>query len=257
MLFINTRPPDRAKPLTQQLQQLGHEVLLLPLLELTPIALHATLIAQFERLNQADVVVVVSPTAAQIGIQYLSALNISLQMLPQCKWIAVGEKTAQVLAQAGIQADIPCVENSEGMLQLPVLQNPSMQIVAFWRGEGGRQFMMEELAAHGVEILNMLLYQRSLPNSSVVQAQVMCERLQDNGLNAVFVPMTSEASWKNWKRICVQHHVALSRFIYLPLGQRLTDMLHADLADKATSISPISDLKPATIHAVMLKGHTK
>ncbi len=51
------------------------------------------------------------------------------------------DRTAQALAQYGISAEVPKVETSEGMLQLPVLQTlNSGQCLAFWRGEGGRMF---------------------------------------------------------------------------------------------------------------------
>ncbi len=40
---------------------------------------------------------------------------------------------------------VPEVETSEGMLQLACVCRiwPVMQRIAFWRGEGGRQFMMQ------------------------------------------------------------------------------------------------------------------
>lgn len=256
MLFINTRPSDRAKSLTQQLQLLGHDVLDLPLLELMPMALTQSLAGQFLTLNQADVIVVVSPTAAEIGLLYLQTLKIPLHTLGSLNWIAVGEKTAQVLAEVGIQAHIPMVENSEGMLQLPILQVESMRTVAFWRGEGGRQFMMEQLIARGIHIVNMLLYQRALPICASDQAQVLSEYLQHYHLNTVFICVSSEASWRNWKNICAQHDLELARFIYLPLGQRLAEVVYDDLANKPATIYPISDLKPATIHTVMLRGQT-
>ena len=41
----------------------------------------------------------------------------------QIQWIAVGETTAQALATYGISAEVPLVETSEGMLQLPMLKS--------------------------------------------------------------------------------------------------------------------------------------
>lgn len=256
MLFINTRPPDRAKLLTQQLQLLGHDVFNLPLLDLTPIALNHSLARQFLKLNQADVVVVVSPTAAEIGLQYSRTLNIPLHTLDKIKWIAVGEKTAQTLAKVGIDAYVPTLETSEGMLQLPILQTRSIQTVAFWRGEGGRQFMMQQLVDRDIHVVNMLLYQRIFPSYALEHAQMLSTRLDSEGINAIFVCVSSEASWKNWQKICLQQHLSLARFTYLSLGQRLTEILYAGLAGRATTIYPILDLKPATIHAAMLQGQT-
>ncbi|MBF7685339.1 uroporphyrinogen-III synthase [Acinetobacter sp. B10A] len=254
MRFINTRPADRAEPLTQQLQQLGHEVLQLPLLVLKPIALHDHLRSQLMRLNQAQIVVVVSPTAAYLGLQYLQVLNIPVATLTQLKWIAVGEKTAKVLAVAGIDACVPTVETSEGMLQLPLLQQSGLNMVAFWRGEGGRQFMMEQLRAQGVQIFNMLLYQRALPQDALMHAHSISQQLHQEVNQQTFVCISSEASWKNWQYLCAQQNWSLSHFTYLPLGQRLADLLSTDLTHIATTIYPIFDLKPATIHTAMVQG---
>ncbi len=97
MLFINTRPQDRAKPLTVALQQQFIEVIELPLLELIARPLSSELTYLYQQLFSAKVIVVVSPTAVEIGMKYLKQLDIQLADLAHLKWIAVGQKTAESL----------------------------------------------------------------------------------------------------------------------------------------------------------------
>ncbi|MEK5782454.1 uroporphyrinogen-III synthase, partial [Acinetobacter baumannii] len=81
MLFINTRPSDRAANLTQALQTAQIPVIELPLLELVQQPYKDELASLFRRLRQAKLIVVVSPNAAQIGMQYLQQAGLSLHDL--------------------------------------------------------------------------------------------------------------------------------------------------------------------------------
>ena len=91
MLLINTRPSERAAGLTQQLQAAQISVLELPLLELHAQPYSDELLRLYRQLDQAKIIVVVSPTAAQIGMQYLQQAEIILSRLADVQWVAVGK----------------------------------------------------------------------------------------------------------------------------------------------------------------------
>ena len=95
MLFINTRPQDRAEALTQALQQQHIEVIDLPLLQLSAQPWSEPLANLYTQLPHTHIIVVVSPTAVDIGMEYLAQSQISLQDLQHIRWVAVGEKTAE------------------------------------------------------------------------------------------------------------------------------------------------------------------
>ena len=95
MLFINTRPEDRASTLTQALQEVGYQVEALPLLELVAEPFLESLQQLYQQLEQVQVIVVVSPTAVEVGMRYLQQAGISLDQLKHVQWIAVGQATAQ------------------------------------------------------------------------------------------------------------------------------------------------------------------
>ena len=224
MLFINTRPAERAQPLTEALQSLGVGVLELPLLQLQALTLTAELQAQFSQLALVHVVVVVSPMAVEVGIRYLQQLGISINSLAHLTWIAVGQGTAQCLQAYGIESQVPEIENSEGMLQIEALkQLPSAAKIAFWRGIGGRQFMMEHLTKAGYEILNMLLYRRICPETTQLQFAAGIDQMQQ--ATALWVLISSEASWLNWLRLLADRSDLLQQAQYWTLGERLTTVL--------------------------------
>jgi uroporphyrinogen-III synthase len=58
---------------------------------------------------------VVSPTAVDVGMQYLAQSGLKIDDLKHIQWIAVGQATANRLHEYGLK-HVPDVETSEGML---------------------------------------------------------------------------------------------------------------------------------------------
>ncbi|MDO3665888.1 uroporphyrinogen-III synthase [Acinetobacter higginsii] len=223
MLFINTRPDDRASVLTQALSEVGYQVEALPLLELVAEPFSEALQQLYFALAETQVIVVVSPTAVEIGVRYLQQAGLHLDQLKHIQWVAVGQATAKALAQFKIASVVPEVETSEGMLELPILkQQMHLKKIAFWRGLGGRQFMMQQLQQQGVEILNFVLYRRQCPEQSFTKFPEIVKKINLN--QSVAVLISSEASWNYWRQLCGQHPCEAA-WVYLVLGSRLTQIL--------------------------------
>ena len=244
MLLLNTRPTQRAATLSQRLNRAGIEVVELPLLELTGLPYSAELAALYARLADTQVIVVVRPTAVDVGMQYLQVSQIEMSSLAHIQWIAVGQATAQRLKDYGISASIPDVETSEGMLALPVLQNLAVKQVAFWRGRGGRQFMMDALQQRGVKVQNFLLYQRQCPEQAHIQFEQFQSRFRHQH-QSVWVCISSEASWLNWLKLCQNSPDILSQCQYLTLGTRLTTLVRQQQMPLVTH--QLDDLDPEQI----------
>ena len=242
MKFINTRPVDRAEPLRSALQQLGHQVLDVPLLALQSLALDAHLVSQYQEFLHANLVVVVSPIAATLGLTHYHALNLDPKLLQQKTWIAVGQATAHVLQQHGITSIVPEVETSEGMLSLPQINAIATGTVAFWRGIGGRTFMMSELTAKGCTVLNMLLYTRQLPAPEYL--------IQANAIEkGDMVLISSEASWHNWLKLLASLNYSLVDYHYMVLGDRVSDIVK----QAGVSCLTVYTLKADELHQKILK----
>jgi uroporphyrinogen-III synthase len=254
MLFINTRPEARAKELTLALQDVAVPVIDLPLLELRTRPLSIELKQLYIQLFDASVIVVVSPTAVELGMAYLQQCGINLAELSGIQWISVGEKTAKTLSRYHIDSIVPRLETSEGMLQLPVL-NTLVQgaKIAFWRGEGGRQFMMDHLRQQGMQILNFILYERHFPVLSKIQIEHIRSKL--TAAKTYIILMTSEASWLNWLNLIGIHTALLNKGTYLVLGERLFNILddYKKQHDLHFQVITLENLKTESIRQCVLR----
>lgn len=247
----------RAKELTHCLTQAGVSVFELPLLALQPRPYTQDLKQQFQQLEHVQAIVVVSPTAVEIGMQYLQQSQLGLSALSQVEWIAVGQKTADVLAQYGVEASVPEVETSEGMLALPLFsQRYDLKKIAFWRGLGGRQFMMQQCQQRGLEVLNILLYQRHCPDEAQVQLR---ELLQQHAFHPqpYVICISSEASWNYWCQLCEQHLVFLQHGHYFVLGERLHHILQKFTLEKGIcfNITQLDSLDELTVLNTLQQLH--
>ncbi len=251
--LINTRPTARADALNRALVLQGIQVLNLPLLELNALPFNAQLAALYAELTQAQTLVVVSPTAVALGMQYLQQAGIALSALQHLHWVAVGQSTAQALAYYHIEAEVPEVENSEGMLQLNALNDQALHCVAVWRGLGGRQFMLEQLQQRGVRLLNFLLYQRQCPTQAATQLKSIWRQLPQNA--EVYVLISSEASWHNWLRIQTDS-TRVYMLCYLVLGQRLAKLIQCYAAQQHRTIqmTVLNTLQAPEIYSQMVGG---
>lgn len=248
MLFLNTRPPDRAALLSNILKAAKIEVLELPLLELVEEPYSVMLEGLYQQLPQAHAIVVVSPTAAHVGMRYLAQAGMTLKVLTQIQWIAVGKATQRTLAEYGISSIVPDVETSEGMLELPILTAlKPKSTLAFWRGEGGRVFMMDHFRQLGIQVLNFVLYKRQCPNSTLSLFQQYVDRLNQAECFAVLI--SSEASWLNWLSLVNAYPKIVEKAYYLTLGPRLTRLVSTYQREQGLTLGwvEIENLQKETI----------
>ncbi|WP_261869932.1 uroporphyrinogen-III synthase [Psychrobacter sp. JCM 18901] len=196
-IVINTRPVERAAPLTQHLQAAGLTAIDIPMLTLRPrpttdidIALmHQWMAGEYKAL------VIVSPTAAASGLvawqslehekrkykakdgndKYVQRFSEGLS-LPS-PLVAVGEATAAEFSQVRIdttnyQILQPETANNEGMLAMPEID--SLQAgdkLLIWRGLGGRRLLVDTLQARGVHIDSIAWYERTMPIDAMAEYQ--------------------------------------------------------------------------------------
>lgn len=173
--IVNTRPLARAEQLQSALLATGATVYQLPLLETFPLVLSAEQRQWLLDLDHYRWVFVVSPTAAELGLQQLS--DYWPQWPMAVEWLAVGESTAAILRRAHLEPMVPVEENSEGLLRLPVfdqLQRGDRLLVL--RGEGGRNLVRDSLQTQGVRVDYLNLYQRQLPEASANNWQTIKAR---------------------------------------------------------------------------------
>ena len=235
-LVINTRPVERAAPLTRHLQAAGMSVVDMPMLTLQPrLTTDSDMILMRQWLaGEYQALIIVSPTAAASGLAIWQLLEREHQansatdkeaegtegssrlLAAPSHLIAVGEATAAVLNEAKLpfasyQVLQPAIANNEGMLAMPEID--SLQAgdkLLVWRGLGGRRLLVDTLQARGVHIDSIAWYERKMPIDAMMQYQ---QWLQDfNNRNATvgitasqqgkpIVIVSSGTAFEHWESI--------------------------------------------------------
>jgi uroporphyrinogen-III synthase len=232
---LNTRPQDRAEPLSHALQTAGYAVIDLPLLDFAPCQAVQVQALRIHLHQQACVIIVVSPMAASRGLCQLIEDGLDPCQLA-VQWVAVGEATAHILRQAGLIASIPTQQNSEGLLALPVVaQIQTGQQVVVWRGEGGRALIQQTLLAQGVLLDSLVLYRRVRPTG------LDCGWQQIRSAGSIDVVLISSGeAWACWLDLAGVD--AFAPWL-LVLGERL----YEQLAKETTRLSRLVSLAPDVI----------
>ena len=146
MKIVVTRPRDQAGPLVARLEELGHEIVECPLIEIEPFAGPVDV-------EGYDWVIVTSPN----GARELRAR--ARGTLP--KVAAVGPGTAETLQELGIEPSfVPRVSSQDGLLD--EFPRPAGRIL-FAAAEGARRRPIEELGADFVPLYRTRLVRPVVP----------------------------------------------------------------------------------------------
>jgi len=155
---VVTRPRELAQGLAARIRQAGGEPLLLPTIEIRDAEDPAPARALLARLHEFDLAVFISP----------SAVRKALELAEGRDWprvAAVGEGTRRELEQCGFRDVIAPAgrADSEALLALPELAQVAGSKVLILRGAGGRELLVEALAARGAKVETAECYRRVRP----------------------------------------------------------------------------------------------
>ncbi|MCV6588807.1 MAG: uroporphyrinogen-III synthase [Marinobacterium sp.] len=170
--ILVTRPAHQAGRQIEQLQQLGANVIPLPLQEIVPVAENSQEYHQVKsRILDLDLyhqVIFVSANAARIGTDWI---DLYWPQLPVgLNWLAIGRRTAAVLDDYGITAfHSDQGYDSEALLAAEPLQAVDGQKILIMRGQGGRELLASTLQQRGAQVEYADLYQRRCPRYSTAQ----------------------------------------------------------------------------------------
>src|SRR5699024_3520423 len=269
-VVINTRPIERAAPLTNHLQAAGFSVVDIPILtlEMRPTTeqdmalMRQWFAGDYQALgteSQAKRIEVATSTQQDASFKVLKAPS---------HLIAVGEATAAVLNDAKLDAANyqvlqPLIANNEGMLAMPEID--SLQAgdrLLVWRGLGGRRLLVNTLQARGVHIDSIAWYERKMPNDARSQykewhAQYLSQKSEQP---RPIVIVSSGTAFEHWQAIVTEvaaqkanaeksnrAPLQLNDFAYVVLGERLANMVDS----QDLSYWRVEDLAPETIVAAI------
>jgi len=162
---VITRPLAQAESLARAVAALGRTPVLLPLLEIAPLADQSSLQAALAGLAQYALVAFVSPNAIDAAFAHVE------QWPRQVALAVLGEGSRAALARHGLDAGNATIlgpldptrsdsENLLASLDLAALAGKKVLIV---RGESGRELMGDGFRGAGAEVSVVPAYRRSVP----------------------------------------------------------------------------------------------
>lgn len=175
-----TRPAGQADTLLGALRDEGFATLHWPLLRIEALEpLPATERQKLLDLDRYDHLVFISGNAARMGLRCIDDYWPQYP-LGQRYW-AVGETTARVLRAAGLEVDAPEIDmSSEGLLAMAGLARIDGQRVLIFKGEGGRDYLRQQLGQRGARVDTLSCYRRGREtlDPAVCQEQLAREPVQ-------------------------------------------------------------------------------
>lgn len=155
--IVITRPAGTGATLARHVMACGGIPLLLPGLSLRAVSDAKTARAQWQEAQRDDVLIFTSPAA----VRYATALS---PLATQATVVAVGQGTARALRRLGIEVQVPSAHHdSEGLLDLPWLQQPHGRRIALITAPDGRGLLQEQLVARGALLREVHVYRRVAP----------------------------------------------------------------------------------------------
>ena len=231
-VVINTRPIERAAPLTNHLQAAGFSVVDIAMLtlEMRPTTEQDMALMRQWFAGDYQALVIVSPTAAASGLavwqtleherraQLVEVANSAQKdtsfkgLKAPSHLVAVGEATAAVLNNARLDAANyqvlqPLIANNEGMLAMPEIESlKAGDKLLVWRGLGGRRLLVNTLQARGVHIDSIAWYERKMPNDAMAQykewhAQYLSQKSEQP---RPIVIVSSGTAFEHWQEIVTE-----------------------------------------------------
>lgn len=176
---VITRPRAQADALARQVEAIGREAVVLPLLEIFPLPDQTELIRTLSALDRYAMVAFVSPNAIDAAFAHISAW-------PRQVTLAVlGEGSRAALARHGLDAGNativsprdPSRSDSENLLQSLDLEALAGKEVLIVRGESGRELMADGLRAAGAIVTTVAAYRRSVPEMTAQLRQKLLRLL--------------------------------------------------------------------------------
>lgn len=287
-VVINTRPIERAAPLTNHLQAAGFSVVDIPILtlEMRPTTEQDMALMRQWFAGDYQALVIVSPTAAASGLAVWQALEHERQaqlveganstqqdasfkgLKAPSHLIAVGEATAAVLNDAKLDAANyqvlqPLIANNEGMLAMPEID--SLQAgdrLLVWRGLGGRRLLVNTLQARGVHIDSIAWYERKMPNDAMAQYKELQSQYlsQQSEQPKPIVIVSSGTAFEHWQAIVTEvaaQKANAEKSNRAPL--QLNDFAYVVLGERLANMVAsqdlsywrVEDLAPETIFAAI------
>ncbi|HTQ74896.1 MAG TPA: uroporphyrinogen-III synthase [Burkholderiales bacterium] len=178
-----TRPREHADALAERIRAAGGEPILFPTIEILPPEDGSAVSGIIARLEDFDLAIFVSPTAAIRGHALVGA---SRPWPRRLRVAAVGAGTAEALLERGFQSVIfpPGEADSEALAAVDELRELHGRSIVIFRGQGGREWLARELGTRGAHVEYAECYRRARPQAD---ARGLLARWQSGAVEGVSI----------------------------------------------------------------------
>ena len=185
MRVLVTRPPHQNAGQVEQLRAWGAEPVAFPVLDIQPYEAPSPAFHQAKaRVLDLDLyqsVIFISANAARFGAELIDSYWPQLPI--KVHWLAIGQKTASLLTDYGIDAETAALGyDSEALLESPALQAVEGSRILIIRGSGGREKLAETLRQRGAQVDYADLYARVCPAYEAAYVQKILYQQQPDAL---------------------------------------------------------------------------
>lgn len=180
LTILNTRPQETT--LENLIQQEDGHCLNLPSFDIVPLMINSRKISSLSTKKSSDIYLFMS----QYAVQYALLAPPILSLLNKVTIGAVGKATAAALQRAGIAVSlIPEDPSSEGLFNLPELQQLQNKNIIIFRGRSGRTLLDEILRQRGAIVSEVLLYERIPSIWTPKQYETLTEHLINTKIHCI------------------------------------------------------------------------
>ncbi len=172
-----TRPAHQAENLSRLIAERGGSAIRFPTLAIAAIDDPCTIKNTLVHLDRFQWLVFISANAVTMHSYYMDGGKIN--RFKSTRVAAIGQATAQALAQAGLPVDLVPESgyNSEALLAMPQMQKIDGQSCLIVRGVGGREELASTLRSRGAIVEYLDVYKRIIPD--IDSSQVFLLLAQD------------------------------------------------------------------------------
>lgn len=156
--MVITRPAGTGSKMANQVRRRGGVPLLLPGLSLRGVEPSAPATVALGAALEDDLLIFTSPAAVRFAARLLP-------LRTRATVLAVGQGTARALRRHGVDAPLAPTgrQDSEGLLDHPMLADVQRRRVALIGAPGGRGVLRMELVTRGAQLREVHVYQRGAP----------------------------------------------------------------------------------------------
>jgi len=189
--LLVTRPRPQCAALLARLAALGVPARALPLIEILPARDAGPVVAAWAALPEVDLAVFVSPNAVEQFFAHRGDAAWPTKTLAAC----VGPGSAQALAEQGVPADCivqpvadaASLDSEHLWAQLQPRRDWAGARVLLLRGDGGREWLAEQLTAAGARVEAVTVYHRAGPRFDAAEQALLNDvRIRPQGFVWLF-----------------------------------------------------------------------